>query len=214
MIKLKHITGAVVHYRTFDLIEIAIRTFRKFYPEMVIFVVDNSGFNEDSEKLYELSKKDGNINLFLGMEHYKHHGTGLDMVIKAAQTPYVFTFDSDAEFLKGPIEDMIKLAKPDFYAIGRHCWTNGRGHTKTKDHPHARLYIHPLAMLLNKAEYLKGPPFIRHGAPCRDAMNHIFETKQTHKLICFPDWEQYVKHDFRGTVSRHGWNLKVERRKR
>ena len=213
MIQLKQITAAVVHYRTWDLAQSALDTFRQFYPKMVLTIIDNSGFDNSSEQLYQWAKKDQRTSLFVGLEHYKHHGTGMDLAIHTAETPYVFLFDTDVIFKGSVIERMAQMCPNDFYAIGPLAYANSRGHPCKKNHPSVRKHIHPCVMLVNKTEYLKGPPFVRHGDPIYKAMNYLHDTKQTDKLIIFPGWQKYFEHKVQGTAGRYGYNLKLKKRK-
>jgi hypothetical protein len=61
-------------------------------------------------------------------------------------------------------------------------------------------------MLLDKYEYIKFKPFVKHGAPCLDFMIDVYEKNNSDKLIDF-DIQKHVDLVIRGTRSKWGINL-------
>ena len=61
-------------------------------------------------------------------------------------------------------------------------------------------------MLINKEEYIKHKPFVKHGAPCIKSMVDLHFKKLMNTLSHF-EIEDYVNLRIRGTRSKWGINL-------
>lgn len=190
-IDISDITAITVNYMTTDLIEQSINSFRSFYPETPIIIIDNSNFDDSTEWIYKFAKQDRNTSLII-MNRNMHHGPGMHQGILLANTKKILLFDTDITFLKdGLLETMIKCAPPNrWYGVGNIEMCRGAK------------YVHPRCMLLNKEEYLKHNQFIRHGAPCIRAMLQLRDLREP-VLVDF-DCYRFVLHEKRGTVKRTG----------
>lgn len=191
------ITCVLVNYKTKHLTEKALSTFRKFYSYPVILVDNNSG-DESTEFCKNAVTVYDDITVLLNNKNIGH-GQALHHGILLAATPYVFTLDSDTETLQGGwIEQMLqKLQETEnSYAIGWERWVNLDGVSGIKNGKNLTPYIHPYAMLLEKAKYLTLPTFAMHGAPCVYNMREANVRK--YALIDF-NLAPYIKHLIAGT---------------
>jgi len=198
------ITAVCVVYRTKDLVQTAIESFRSFYPEIPIVVVDNSAREGKCTRyLREIANQDDNTRIFVMSENIGH-GPGMDYAIRNIDTDWVYIFDSDTEMIKpgiieaaGPLmEGRTILATGHMQLVS--C--KGRGNGETKD-PANIPYIHPAICFINKQLYLKYPPFRYHGAPCIDTYVEIFKQGLSDDLLYEFPVELFVYHKWRGTRS-------------
>lgn len=193
------------HYKVKDLTIRAIESFRKFYPDMQLTVIDGSSFDESTEWLFDFAKQDKRTSIY-SHNWNVHHGPSMHLGIVGSEYDNVFIFESDVTVLRGGfIEAMLERAgdKP-FYSIGRTLYVdrNGINTPEGMGIP----YIHPFSMIVNKKVYQRFDPFIKHGAPCIKAYCDIYDKNQTELLIDF-DIREYVKHDWRGTRDKYGLNI-------
>jgi len=194
--QLSNITAISVSYKHKNLIETAVSSIQKFYPELKFIIMDNSGENTECRNFVKnVLAKDPNIqcmysNINIG------HGKGMHALLQSVKTEYAVIFDSDIEMKSPPIEEMYKLID-NKYAVGRLIYVDVRG-VKTINPPNGIPYIHPYFCLINVNQYKKFKPFFHHGAPCLGAMHDIYKKKKSDLLVSFPI-ANYVKHDFGGT---------------
>lgn len=198
----KLITAVTVNYKTKDLIKQSVSQFRKYYPTMPLIIVDGSSYETSSDWIYRFGKTDQNTTCLFNTFNL-HHGPSLHAGILLARTEIIFTFDSDTFIVKaGLIEAMYdKVSRTkEWYGIAVVDPVNRKGF----DQANGKIkYINPRCTLINKKQYLKFKPFIKHGAPCIDAMIDLHDKEQDHLLINFDYWP-YIKHEFKGTVKRTG----------
>lgn len=203
---LESITAVIINFRTPDLTERAVRTFRRFYPGVRLLLIDNGSGDTEVALLRELKALDpGRTTLVLNTKNL-HHGPAMDQALRLCQTPFVFFLDSDCEVTNGGfLEKMFALADGDAknYAVGKRIFMNDRGFD-SEELRGAHPYIRPICMLVRRNLYLGFPPFERHGAPC--LANFIAADKAGLVLVHFPV-EEYVHHEGRGTAMRHGYRL-------
>jgi glycosyltransferase involved in cell wall biosynthesis len=200
------VTAVVINFRTADLTRRAVESFRSFYPSLPLLLIDNGSGDESRRTLEQLrDRAPGSTTLILN-ESNRHHGPGMDQALRCIRTPFVLFLDSDCEVLRGGFaEAMLARAGEDSrnYIVGKKIFMNDRGFD-VQEQPGAHAYIRPICMLVRREVYLQLPPFERHGAPClanmRAAQASGFE------LIHFPV-EDFVRHEGRGTASRHGYRL-------
>lgn len=195
-----------VHYKTPELIYRQYESIRKFYPNIKYRVIDGS----DNNKIYfnDLEKKDNNFNV-IRFGYNIHHGPGMDYGIKSSEHNNLLILDSDIWIHKPLIAAMLETHKG--YAVGKKILVNSAGFeswqkTNNGDKQFIYEYIHPYCMLINKSEYLKYSPFIKHGAPCIEAMISIYKKNNTKDLISFPI-EEFINLEIRGTRKKWGINL-------
>lgn len=211
---MQNVTAITVVCNTEDLFEQMYRNFRKFHPEMLLIVIDNSDkgshcrnyiahYASGITKVYQFDKNTG-------------HGKGLDFAIKQAETDYVLIMDTDTVILKDPLPEMIELFDADTYGVG--CITqvgkDGYDFGAFQHHKIPIPYLHPFFALINKEQYFKYKPFAHHGAPWFRTARELHEKNESHKIKHFdglkafdhaPDGKciatktEYVLHDFGGT---------------
>jgi hypothetical protein len=195
-----------VHYKTPDLIYKQYDSIRKFYPNIFYHIIDGS----DDNKTYfsDLEQKDKNV--FVERFGYNiHHGPGMDHAIINSNEKYILILDSDVSIKESFLDEMLT----DFSGIakGLRIIVNDEGLSswqkkQTKNHDFIYPYIHPYCMLIDKDEYIKFKPFVKHGAPCINFMVDVYNNNQSDRLIHF-DIEKYVNLVIRGTRSKWGINL-------
>ena len=207
------VTAVTVVCNTEDLFEQMYRNFRKFHPDMLLIVIDNSDkhsqcreyiahYASDITKIYQISKNIG-------------HGKGLDFAIRESKTDYVLIMDTDTVILKDPLPEMFALMDDDTYGVG--CITqiakDGYDFGVFKHHQIPIPYLHPFFALIRVSEYAKYKPFAHHGAPWFRAARDMHEKKESYKIKHFDGLKafevgprgliaartDYVFHDFGGT---------------
>ncbi len=200
------VTAVVINFRTPDFTRRAVESFRTFYPSLPLLLIDNGSGDGSRRTLEQLrALVPGNTGLILN-ESNRHHGPAMDQALQSAETPFVLFIDSDCEVLQGGfVEAMVARAgeDPRTYIVGKKIFMNDRGFD-VPEHPGAHAYIRPICMLVRRERYLHLPPFERHGAPCLANMRAAQASGLG--LIHFPV-EEYVRHEGRGTASRHGYRL-------
>jgi glycosyltransferase involved in cell wall biosynthesis len=202
------VTVVIINFRTPDLTERAVRSLRRFYPDIVLLLIDNDSHDGNIHLLRNLLALSPEQTRLIENPSNRHHGPAMNQGLRLAKTPYVLFLDSDCEVLKGGfVESMLKMLIENdrCYAVGKRIFMNDRGFDVI-DGPDAHPYIRPICMLVKRESYLSLPPFVRHGAPCLANMRAAAAQGLT--LSNFPV-EEYVHHEGRGTASRHGYKLGV-----
>jgi len=200
------LTAVIINFRTPDLTERAVRTFRKFYPDAQLMLIDNGSGDESATLLRDLRMMNTDRTSVVLNEKNLHHGPAMDQALRLCQSKFVFFLDSDCEVKSGGfLEAMVALAEAGEtnYAVGKRIFMNDRGFD-VESRPGAHPYIRPICMLVRRATYVALPPFERHGAPC--LANFIAADRAGFALVHFPV-EDYVQHEGRGTATRHGYGL-------
>ena len=180
----------------------AYESFRRFYPEVPVLVVNGLAGNETTAYVNDLKRTDPNLRL-VRFRHNVGHGRGMHVGLQRVKTAYAYVFDSDTRMDAPVLEPFLHAAaeRDDFYAIG------GVGHVDRRGvdtfRPEAQtgvaiLYVHPAVMLLNLERYWDYRPFFEHGAPVLDAMLDLHDRGRTDLLVGFPVAE-YVFHQWAGT---------------
>jgi glycosyltransferase involved in cell wall biosynthesis len=207
------VTGLTVFYKTPHLIDLSLKSFRRFYPDVKLIIVDQSGGDDCTESLRGFVKNDKYSDL-IELDRNYGHGPGLNRGIKYIQTPYVYIFDSDSEMIRADmLEKMLELTNPNVYGVG---WsrktTRGGSHRDgaNYDDPVVVKYLHPLACLISMKMYKKFRPFRSGGAPFCEAMSDIKDTGRWDELIVdFPvigsrGQPVYIRHGSGHTRARYG----------
>lgn len=198
------VTAVVINFRTPDLTTRAVTSFRRFYPRLLLLIIDNGSGAGDFVRLQQLSASAPDVITLITNPANLHHGPAMDQASRLARTPFVLFLDSDCEILRGGfLEGMLELLSdgPPRYAVGKKILMNDRGFDVTEN---GHEYVRPVCMLMNRALYRELPPFERHGAPCLANMRAASERGL--QLLHFPI-DDYVRHDGRGTAGRHGYRL-------
>ncbi|MDP2208131.1 MAG: glycosyltransferase family 2 protein [Bacteroidota bacterium] len=202
------VTAVIINYQTPDLIRHAIASFRKFYPNVQLILIDNGSRDESVKILTDIqSTQSATTKLVLNKTNI-HHGPAMHQAINLCSSDLVLFLDSDCEVLGGGfIEAMIELIEQDkqHYAVGKTEFLNERGFLVKPNQKSIR-YIRPICMLVRKTLYNALPPFQLHGAPCLANMKEAAE--RNFGLIEF-DIHKFIFHKGRGTASKFGYGLGI-----
>lgn len=200
------VTAVSVNYRTPDLITRAVQSFRAFYPQIPLLLIDNGSGDDSVEHLVALqAAHPEHTDLVLNTAN-RHHGPAMDQAMRTVDTPLVLFLDSDIVVRRGGFVEAMTRALTDVphaYATGKRILMNRRGFD-VDESAGGTPYIRPICMLVRRPLYLTLPPFRRHGAPCLDNMRAASQRQL--QLIPFPI-EDFIEHEGRGTASRHGYHL-------
>jgi glycosyltransferase involved in cell wall biosynthesis len=192
----ERITAICINYNTPELIQRAYESFRIFYPDVPMIIVDGS--DDGLCKPYLDSLPDRNLEIL----HTPNdgHGPGLKLASEHAETDYLYYMDSDTEMIAGGmLEDILSLfGENEIYGFGRIEHIQGNGHLHGKYR-----YLHPSVCVIKKSQYKKFSPPINHGAPMIRAMLEIHALGIQHQLLRAYPVEDYVKHYQRGTVDQY-----------
>lgn len=173
------VSVVIVNYKTHDLTRRCFDSLRGHYPSVPVLLVDN-GSGDDSAQF--IAEQEGPHTTPVLLAQNYGHGPGLDAGLCEAQTPYAFTLDSDSEVRRGGLlEEMVELflGNDALYAVGEVQWLQHLGRDwRTPDpaYPGQAPYVHPAAMMLDRAKYVGLLPFMRGGCPCRANMLEAFLT--------------------------------------
>jgi hypothetical protein len=198
-----HVTAAVINYQTPEYLEKAVRSFRHFYPDVPLLVVDNGSKESSVQVIQGMEREEGSTVRGVYNEENRFHGPAMDQAITLAETPYVYLLDTDTETRRGGfLEEMISImeTEPRSFAVGKRVTVNKRGFVESGGVPV------PVSayMLIRKAAYVQLPPFEHHGLPvlrcCMEA------ARKGWRVAVYPV-DGYVDHYGRGTADKYGYGL-------
>lgn len=207
-----NVCSIVVNHRTLDLTRTFIESYRRFYPDLPMLVVDNGSHDDSTDYIQSLDR--GQFQVVMHDINYGH-GFALDAAIICCNADLVMCFDTDCEVLKGGfIEPMVKaFDDPNLYAIGMFHKVNRGGidtfiqaDSEGKEYP----YVHPSTGMYRRSMYLDLPPFRHHGSPCID--NMVEAARRGYGVIEFPNIRDYVSHPWAGTrdlMEKNKWSLET-----
>ena len=207
---MKNVTAMVLFCCTENLIDYSIGTFRKFYPEMKLIIIDNSGTTRPEGRrcisaLKRYCKSDPNAEHFI-MKRNLGHGVGMHYGFQQVKTTYTYVFESDVTMREpGLIEAMLKLATPQIYSVGPTIIvTYAKAEESSKNVKHRIMRrLWPYSSLLSTKTYFKFPPWNSDGginaAPLKDAMRKIDNSGKDKELMIEFDVDKYVTHKYGGT---------------
>ena len=188
---MEEITGIGVVYNTKDLLQRAIESIRKYYPEMKLVIVNGSDLQ--SECTASVRSYTNAISFNVG--YNIGHGKGMDYALERCGTSKALIFDSDIVLKKTGVIEKMNLLLKDNYGVGK-CVQTDRGGRNIEEE--GIKYLHPYFMLINIASYFRHHAFVHHGAPCYKTMNELNDKSMSDILIDFP-LEAYVEHNWKGT---------------
>lgn len=214
--RVEGVTTLIVNYKTLDLTRRAVETFRARYPDLPLLLIDNGSRDGSTEYIVRLGNEDPNVAIVVN-ERNRYHGPAMDQGMKVCRTPFVFTLDSDCDVLRGGfLELMLALFEDErVYAVGDIRYKNRFGYTYgydidvQADRPRRIPYIHPYAMLVDRAKYAKLQPFIHHGAPC---IKNMRDAKRVGFIVRDFPIDTYIEHRREGTSARHGYGPRARAR--
>ena len=204
----KDLTTVIINYQTPQITTKAIKTFRSFYPEVQILVIDNGSKDDSLYYLNSLRTESPNHLKIIVNKNNIYHGPAMDLALRELTTPFVHFLDSDCEvYCGGFLEKMVNLLQADKenYAVGKLVFVNKRGF-EVPSQGKAIPYIRPSCMVIKRYLYLALPPFTHHGSPCLLNMKSAYERGL--KAIDFPI-NDFIYHYGRGTASKYGYGLGI-----
>ncbi len=194
----------IVNYRTPDILETAAASFRKFYPDVKLVIVDNGSNDRSLEVIGSLVKSNPEKTKSLMLEKNYYHGPAMDKAMRSLERKVVFFLDTDTEtYCGGFIELMLQEMNRDekIYGVGRVDRVNKRGFAVEDG---TETILISAYMMLRRSTYLGLPPFKHHGMPTLD--NFSAAKSRGYSLRNF-DIASYVRHYGRGTASKFGYSL-------
>jgi len=211
LIELEKTAAMVVNYKTKDLISKSVLSFRKYYPDIHLLIVDGSSYDDSTDWVYKFCQEDLNSTL-IACTFNIHHGPGMNLGLHLLNYDYVYIFDSDTFLNKASLlEQMFKIVRdlPSWYGVGDVVGVQDNG---MDDNENGFPYLHPRCMLIQRCMYFKFHPFFKHGAPCIKAMTQIKNQGLTKLLIDFNvDAFLNVNHGLIKTCKRYGYDLKEKK---
>jgi glycosyltransferase involved in cell wall biosynthesis len=194
----------IVNYRTPDILETAVASFRKFYPDVELVVVDNGSNDRSLEVIDSLVKSNPKKTKSIMLDKNYYHGPAMDKAMGSVEKKVVFFLDTDTEtYCGGFIELMLQEMDRDekIYGVGRVDRVNKRGFAVEDG---TETILISAYMMLRRSAYLELPPFKHHGMPTLD--NFSAAKSRGYSLRNF-DIASYVRHYGRGTASKFGYSL-------
>lgn len=199
------VTTVIINYQTPDLLKTAVDSFKEFYPDVSLLLVDNGSKDHSQDAINTLVHKYNKTNsVFFKKNMY--HGPAMDEVLKNhLESDFVFFLDSDTETRKsGFLEEMMdQLSGNKLYGAGEIIHINDRGFNSKNGF---QILLTPF-MLIKATLYSKFPPFIHHGQPT--IHNFKEAQKMGYQLKHYPV-SDYVFHHWRGTANRFGYGLGIK----
>ena len=186
------ITGIIVSYNTTTLLRNCVQSFKKYYPNNPLIIIDGSPKGSQCFRVSQSMYKGNTI--VKNVEYNIGHGNGMKLGITMVQTSHFALIDSDT-VIKGQVfEQMEKYLASNVYGVGKVVKVDKKGNNDEN----GIHYLHPYFAVINKQLYLKHLPIIHHGAPMLNAMISLSMQKE-HSIINFSKIDDYVLHLERGT---------------
>lgn len=202
-----NITTVIVNFQTPDLLKVAVSSFKKFYPDVEVVLMDNGSKDNGKSKelINELQAEYINTKAVF-LEKNIFHGPAMDKAIREyVSTDFTFFLDSDTETKKSgfleKMEETLSNSK-NIYGVGEITRSNKRGY---KDQDGEEILLTPY-MMVNNEIYNSLKPFIHHGQPTLH--NFIDARKKGFRLENF-EVSNYIDHLWRGTASKFGYGLGI-----
>lgn len=193
----------IVHYRTPGLLKAAVESFRVFYPDVPLTIVDNGSSPEEVVVVRELAAAHPAATQVMELGRNVFHGPAMHTAAQAATEEFLFFLDSDTVTQRGGyLEAMSELLKQNdpAYGAGKIATVNKRGFHDRTGTP---ILVAPY-MMVRRSMYRQLAPFEHHGAP---TLNNFVEAhSRGWTLSAFPV-DEYIDHLGRGTAGLFGYGL-------
>jgi GT2 family glycosyltransferase len=199
----KQVRTVVVNYQTPDLLKEAIESFRKYYPQSPLLIIDNGSKDNSREVIEQMRQQTPACTSVLLLDENTYHGPAMHQAMKAVNDDFIFFLDSDTKTIQGGFLEAMQteLEKTEnVYGIGLPVTVNKRGFLAVT----GMTILAPAFMMLRRRLYSKFPPFEHHGQPV--LKNFLRAQQMGYTLQSFPI-EKYIDHRWRGTASRFGYGL-------
>lgn len=203
---MQNVTALTVVYNTPELLINSVGSFKKFYPDIPLLIMNNSDKDHAcSSVVSEYVERYNNVRAF-NFRTNQGHGTAVDMGIKNIATDVIYYFDSDIDMkVGGAIEGMMALMNDEVYGVGNVIDVDTGGRNIRHDYTGERVkFLHLVVGLLNRNMYYKFHPFTRYGLPIFKALLEIHKSGNVDKMIKYFPIFDYVKHLSGGTRSKFG----------
>lgn len=199
--RLKKTCAVIVNYQTPDLLDVAVRSFKAFYPDLPLIVLDNGSQDNSRQVIERLCEELPSVNAQYSPSNVGH-GPAMDSVIAQKEFAWYFFLDSDTETkAAGFLEEMLSgFDDANLYAVGHVIPMNKRGFVDASGFP----ALDAAYMLIRQEHYARLPSFAHHGAPV--VLNFMEASKQQLRVQDFPI-QDFIDHLHRGTVARFGYGL-------
>jgi len=197
------VTVAFVHYKTPDLLDRAVRSFKSIYPKVPAVIFDNGSGEPSIGLIHQLTQEYAPSLQAHFSEVNLHHGPAMDRLMKLVTTEFVCFLDTDTETHRGGfLEPMCDtFEKSDrIYGVGQVITVNSRGFPA----PQGIRVLVSAFMMLRVRDYHLFPRFEHHGLPVMRHFNAA--VAQGYELEDFPI-SKYVHHFLHGTAVRYGYGL-------
>jgi glycosyltransferase involved in cell wall biosynthesis len=199
----KQVRTVVVNFQTPDLLKETVESFRKYYPQSPLLIIDN-GSKDNSKDVIEQMRQISPIHTnVLLLEENTFHGPAMHRAMRIASEEFVFFLDSDTQTKQGGFLEAMQTeleTSVNAYAIGRQMIVNKRGFPASK----GITVLVPAYMMIRRNMYSNLAPFEHHGFPVMK--NFLDAQRKGYTLKLFPV-EEFIEHRWRGTASRFGYGL-------
>lgn len=158
------VAAVMVSYKTLNSTRRAYESFRRFYPSLPMYAIDNGSGDANTAYINGIASEYTTpaINPYnYGHGLALHQATG---VLRQAGYRFMFALDSDTEMEHGGIVEAMLAKLGNGYSIGKMYLTCEHGFVSNSDR--GVRYIHPSAALYELNQYNALRPFALHGAPC------------------------------------------------
>lgn len=199
--RMENTCAVVVNYQTPDLLDVAVRSFKRFYPAIPLIVFDNGSQDDSGNVIARLTAELPDVIPVFSMSNLGH-GPAMHEVISRAEYSWYFFLDSDTETRRGGfLEEMLSgYDDPRHYAVGKVIPMNRRGFPTAGGFP----ALDAAYMLIRQELYAVLPSFAHHGAPV--VLNFQEAAARDFVVQDYPI-QDFIDHLHRGTVSRFGYGL-------
>ncbi|HUI31491.1 MAG TPA: glycosyltransferase [Candidatus Acidoferrales bacterium] len=200
----RDISTVIVNYRTPDLLETSARSFRKFYPDVELVIVDNGSNDQSVEVIESFVRSNPSSTKSIMLEQNYFHGPAMDRAARSIEKEIVFFLDTDTETRRG---GFVELMLDEFnqnekvYGVGKLDKVNKRGFAA--EDGTITVLLSPYMMLRRKV-YFDLPPFRHHGMP---TLENFSAAESMGYLLRNFDISDYIEHYGRGTASKFGYSL-------
>ena len=193
--------AVVVNYQTPDLLDVAVRSFKQFYPDVPLIIFDNGSQDNSRDVIEHLCRECANVVAEFSSSNLGH-GPAMHAVISRAEYSWYFFLDSDTETKTGGfLEEMLSgYDDPNHYAAGKVIPMNRRGFPAPGGFP----ALDAAYMLIRQELYAALPSFAHHGAP---VVQNFQEAASRGLVVLDYPVHNFIDHLHRGTVSRFGYGL-------
>jgi glycosyltransferase involved in cell wall biosynthesis len=192
------LTGLVVSYDERSLLEQSLSSIRRYYPDLLIIIVDGSPDNSECRKFVNGLGRNYIKELF---DYNISHGNGLHHGIMISPDDYVLCFDSDIIMNRPCIEQMLELMDEETWGIGKTIPYSQNTYNIELERKGDLTYMYPYFHIINRKVYLQYEPYVHSAGPGQLVFIDLFIKGKESLLKHFPV-DEYVTHKGGGTSNR------------